>query len=101
MILTLLAQVFLLSSERRDLLMRWLGDVQGLENVGLAAEDGYYYKWPGSPANRWDIRTVVNAAWKVHAAPPAICVGSSLCDVLCYGAAAVPGLTKRTCAGCV
>jgi len=35
--------VFLLSSERRDLLMRWLGDTQGLENIGLAAEDGYCF----------------------------------------------------------
>lgn len=39
--------VFLLSSERRDLLMRWLGDTQGLENIGLAAEDGYLH--PSEP----------------------------------------------------
>jgi len=24
----------------------------------------YYYKWPGSPANRWDVRDVVEASWK-------------------------------------
>jgi len=56
--------VFLLSSERRDLLLQWLGDLQGLEHVGLAAEDGYYYKWPGSPSNRWDVRQHVTAEWK-------------------------------------
>ena len=25
----------------------------------------YYYKWPGSPPNRWDVRQHVNADWKV------------------------------------
>jgi hypothetical protein len=25
----------------------------------------YYYKWPGSPVDRWDIRQEVRADWKV------------------------------------
>jgi len=30
----------------------------------LAAEDGYYYKWPGSPVERWDVRLEVPVQWK-------------------------------------
>jgi hypothetical protein len=28
------------------------------KQTGLAAEDGYYYKWPGSPVERCDMRLV-------------------------------------------
>jgi len=56
--------VFLLSSETPQNLLNWLGRVPGLEKMGLAAEDGYYYKWPGSPIDRWDVRLEVRADWK-------------------------------------
>ena len=31
-----------------------LKSFKAIETLGLAAEDGYYYKWPGSPTDRWD-----------------------------------------------
>eukprot|EP00277_Geminigera_cryophila_P005784 CAMPEP_0179423436 /NCGR_PEP_ID=MMETSP0799-20121207/11008_1 /TAXON_ID=46947 /ORGANISM="Geminigera cryophila, Strain CCMP2564" /LENGTH=333 /DNA_ID=CAMNT_0021197729 /DNA_START=336 /DNA_END=1337 /DNA_ORIENTATION=+ len=58
--------VFLLSSETPENLLTWLGgrDERWLEHIGLAAEDGYYYKWPGSPVERWDVRLEVPVEWK-------------------------------------
>ena len=35
-----------------------------MTQVGLAAEDGYCYKWPGSPLDRWDSRVQLTAGWK-------------------------------------
>ena len=37
---------------------------QLLVQVGLAAEDGYVYKWPGSPLDRWDARVHLTNGWK-------------------------------------
>eukprot|EP00291_Cryptomonas_curvata_P000617 CAMPEP_0172180098 /NCGR_PEP_ID=MMETSP1050-20130122/17009_1 /TAXON_ID=233186 /ORGANISM="Cryptomonas curvata, Strain CCAP979/52" /LENGTH=1103 /DNA_ID=CAMNT_0012853103 /DNA_START=233 /DNA_END=3544 /DNA_ORIENTATION=+ len=56
--------VFLLSSETADNLLKWLGTMRCLNQVGLGAEDGYKYKWPGSPPDRWDVRHEVRADWK-------------------------------------
>ena len=60
--------VFLLSSEAPEHLLTWLRGREEpprwLEKIGLAAEDGYYYKWPGSPVERWDVRLEVPTAWK-------------------------------------
>ncbi|EKX36313.1 hypothetical protein GUITHDRAFT_145880 [Guillardia theta CCMP2712] len=58
--------VFLLSSETPENLLKWLGTAhaKAWEQMGLAAEDGYYYKWPGSPLQRWDVRMEVRADWK-------------------------------------
>jgi len=56
--------LFLLSSRTRDEILEWFGDISGLDNVGLAAEDGYWYKWPGSPLGRWDARVPVMEGWK-------------------------------------
>jgi trehalose 6-phosphate synthase/phosphatase len=58
--------VFLLSSETPEHLLSWLGgrEERWLEKIGLAAEDGYYYKWPGSPVERWDVRLEVPVQWK-------------------------------------
>uniref|UniRef100_A0A7S0UCV1 Trehalose 6-phosphate phosphatase n=1 Tax=Hemiselmis andersenii TaxID=464988 RepID=A0A7S0UCV1_HEMAN len=30
----------------------------------MAAEDGYCYKWPGSPVGRWDIKMEIDNGWK-------------------------------------
>ncbi|EKX53322.1 hypothetical protein GUITHDRAFT_101025 [Guillardia theta CCMP2712] len=56
--------VFLLSSDSVEHLLLLLKRCKGIEKLGLAAEDGYYYKWPGSPADRWDQRQHVKAQWK-------------------------------------
>lgn len=46
--------LFLLSSSTPAELRSWFGDMKGLDKIGLAAEDGYCYKWPGSPVGRYD-----------------------------------------------
>jgi trehalose 6-phosphate synthase/phosphatase len=56
--------VFLLSNESRDNLLKWVRQMQNVDKIGLAAEDGYYYKWPGSPIDRWDIRQEVSNEFK-------------------------------------
>jgi len=56
--------VFLLSSGTPAEVRQMLGEGPGLEKFGIGAEDGYCYKWPGSPMDRWDIRTEVTTGWK-------------------------------------
>ena len=46
--------VFLLSSDSLQGVLELLKPLKSIEKLGLAAEDGYYYKWPGSPVDRWD-----------------------------------------------
>jgi hypothetical protein len=52
--------LFLLSSSTPAELRSWFGDMKGLDKIGLAAEDGYCYKWPGSPVGRWDIKMQIS-----------------------------------------
>jgi len=56
--------VFLLSSDSLQGVLELLKPFKSIEKLGLAAEDGYYYKWPGSPVDRWDQRQQVKAQWK-------------------------------------
>ena len=56
--------VFLLSSDSLQGVLDCLKPFKAVEKLGLAAEDGYYYKWPGSPTDRWDQRQQVKAHWK-------------------------------------
>lgn len=57
--------VFLLSSDSPEHLLGLLGrKFKAVEEIGLAAEDGYYYKWPGSSSDRWDQRQHVVPQWK-------------------------------------
>ena len=56
--------LFLLSSSTPAELRSWFGDMKGLDKIGLAAEDGYCYKWPGSPVGRWDIKMEISNDWK-------------------------------------
>jgi len=56
--------VFLLSSDSPENLLNMLKRMKGIDKLGLAAEDGYYYKWPGSPRDRWDQRQHVVTQWK-------------------------------------
>jgi len=56
--------VFLLSSDSPENLLAMLKRMKGIDKLGLAAEDGYYYKWPNSPPDRWDQRQHVVTQWK-------------------------------------
>jgi len=56
--------LFLLSSYSPEEIRNYLGEIEGLDKVGLAAEDGYYYKWPGSPLGRWDTKMHITDEWK-------------------------------------
>ena len=52
-------------------LRTWFGDMKGLNKIGLVGEDGYCYKWPGSPIGRWDVKVEV-------------CMSVCLSVCLCY-----------------
>ena len=60
--------IFLLSSNSAAEIRDFFGEApaahESLTQVGLAAEDGYCYKWPGSPLDRWDSRVQLTAGWK-------------------------------------
>lgn len=57
--------IFLLSSNTPEEIKHFFGDsMDSLSQVGLAAEDGYWYKWPGSPPDRWDARVHLTDGWK-------------------------------------
>lgn len=56
--------LFLLSSNSADEIRNWFPNMADLDKLGLAAEDGFCYKWPGSPFGRWDTRMPVSTAWK-------------------------------------
>lgn len=57
--------IFLLSSNTPEEIKQFFGDsMESLSQVGLAAEDGYWYKWPGSPPDRWDARVHLTDGWK-------------------------------------
>jgi len=47
--------VMVISSQQKDVLTNWFGESSPL--LGLAAENGYFYKWPkrGEAKSAWDL----------------------------------------------